>query len=46
MWVEMAAKTGEKASILEVNGAFSGQKVGKMGGLQLLIGKYDENVSH
>jgi hypothetical protein len=31
---------------LDVNGAVSGQKVGKMGGLQLLIGKYAENASN
>jgi hypothetical protein len=38
-WVEAAAKTGEKASFLDEKGTVSGQKVGKMGGLQLLIGK-------
>jgi hypothetical protein len=36
----VGAKTGEKASFLDEKGAFSGQKAGKMDGLQLLIGKY------
>jgi hypothetical protein len=43
--VGTAAKTGEKASILDGKGDFCGQKGGKMGGLQLLIGKYAENAS-
>jgi hypothetical protein len=37
--VEAAAKTDEKASILDEYIVFWGQKVGKMGSLQLLIGK-------
>ncbi|MGD0832393.1 MAG: hypothetical protein ABR907_15775 [Terracidiphilus sp.] len=41
----MTAKTGERARVLDENGAVSGQKVGKMGGLQLLNGKYEENAS-
>jgi hypothetical protein len=39
-------KTDEKARVLDENDAFSSQKVGKTGGLQLLIGKYAENASN
>jgi hypothetical protein len=45
LWKE-AAKTDEKASVLDEKCDFWGQKVGKMGGLQLLIGKYAKNASH
>ncbi|MGD0830816.1 MAG: hypothetical protein ABR907_07725 [Terracidiphilus sp.] len=41
----MSAKTDEKTSFFDGNGADSGQKGGKMGGSQLLIGKYAENAS-
>jgi hypothetical protein len=38
--IDAAAQSGEKASFLDENGAVSGQKGGKMGGLQLLNGKH------
>jgi hypothetical protein len=37
--VESAGKTCEKTRVLDGKGVFGGQKAGKMGGLQLLIGK-------
>ncbi|MGD0830743.1 MAG: hypothetical protein ABR907_07360 [Terracidiphilus sp.] len=40
------AKTGKKASILCEKGGFLGQKRGKMGGLQLLIGNGGEIANY